>query len=101
MHVRGKSAKYEAFYPDGTSEVLLEVPKYDYNWQLAYEYPEPKLMPAGTRIEVEMVYDNTATNTANPNPGEPISFGLDTTLDEMAFGWMYYSYENARVTGSD
>ncbi len=101
MHVRGKSAKYTAFYPDGTSELLLDVPVYDYNWQLYYEYPAPKLLPAGTRVEVEMTYDNSANNPSNPSPDKAITFGLDTTLDEMAFGWMYYSYENARTTGSD
>lgn len=101
MHVRGKSAKYTAFYPDGTTELLLDVPNFDYNWQLYYEYPEPKLLPAGTRVEVEMVYNNTAENPSNPDPNKAITFGLDTTEDEMAFGWMYYSYENARVTGTD
>jgi hypothetical protein len=90
-----------AFYPDGTNELLLDVPSFDYNWQLYYEYPEPKLLPAGTRVECEMVYDNSANNPSNPSPEKPIKFGLDTTLDEMAFGWMYYSYENARVTGGD
>ena len=101
MHVRGKSAKYTAFYPDGTTELLLDVPSFDYNWQLYYEYPEPKLLPAGTRVECEMTYDNSANNPSNPSPDKAIKFGLDTTLDEMAFGWMYYSYENARTTGSD
>ncbi len=93
MHVRGKSAVYTAFYPDGTSEELLNVPNFDYNWQLYYEYGQPKLLPAGTRVECEMHYDNSAANTSNPSPDKAIPFGLDTVKDEMAFGWMYYSVE--------
>jgi len=101
MHVRGKAAKYVAFYPDGTKETLLDVPAYDYNWQLSYTYPEPKLLPAGTRVEVEMTYDNTANNPSNPDPNDEVGFGLDTTIDEMAFGWMYYSLEDKGSTGTD
>jgi mono/diheme cytochrome c family protein len=101
MHVRGKSALYTAYLPDGTSEKLLDVPSFDYNWQLYYEYPEPRLFPAGTRIEAEFTYDNSTNNPSNPDPNDAVAFGLDTTKDEMAFGWMYYSLENARVTGGD
>ena len=42
MHVRGKDMTYTAFYPDGTSEVLLRVPRYDFNWQITYELAKPK-----------------------------------------------------------
>ncbi len=101
MHVRGTAAKYTAHYPDGTSETLLDVPVYDYNWQLYYEYPQPKLLPAGTRVECEMTYDNSTNNPSNPDPNKAISFGLDTVQDEMAFGWMYYSIEDKPATGAD
>src|SRR5581483_5502446 len=52
MHVRGKDMTYIAHYPDGTSETLLHVPKYDFNWQITYELATPKVLPAGTRLEV-------------------------------------------------
>ena len=100
MHVRGVAAEYNAFYPDGRQEKLLDVPKYDYNWQLYYEYPEPKLFPAGTRIEVKMTFDNSAENPSNPDPNKPIRFGLETT-DEMALGWMYYSWEDEEKNSTD
>ena len=48
MHVRGKSFRYEAVYPDRSREVLLDVPRWDFNWQLDYEFATPKLMPKGT-----------------------------------------------------
>ena len=47
MHLRGKDARYVAFYPDGTQETLLDVPYFDFNWQLDYSFNEPKLVPAG------------------------------------------------------
>lgn len=59
MHFRGKSMLYTALYPDGTTEVLLNVPEYDYGLQTQYTYREPKFIPKGTRIEVESYYDNS------------------------------------------
>ena len=61
MHFRGQSMKYTAHYPDGAAEVLLDVPEYDYSWQTNYIYREPKVLPAGTRVEIEAVYDNSET----------------------------------------
>ena len=52
MHLRGKSFSYRATYPDGTQEVLLDVPKYDFNWQINYYLAEPKLLPKGTAPRV-------------------------------------------------
>ena len=48
MHVRGKDMTYIAHYPDGTTETLLSVPKYDFNWQITYELATPKVLPKGT-----------------------------------------------------
>ena len=58
-HLRGLDAKYTAYYPDGTEEVLLNIPAYDWNWQANYTYKEPKQIPAGTRVDVLMTYVNT------------------------------------------
>lgn len=91
MHLRGVAAKYTAIFPDGTSEVVLDVPRYDYNWQLYYQYPEPRKFPAGTTIAVEMTFDNSSDNLSNPDPNKAIRFGGKTT-DEMALGWMSYSW---------
>lgn len=87
MHLRGKSAKYTAYYPDGSTEVLLDVPDYDFNWQTPYTYPEPKRIPAGTRIDVEMVFDNSVENPYNPDPNAAVVFDGPTTA-EMMLGWM-------------
>jgi mono/diheme cytochrome c family protein len=86
MHVRGKDMTYIAHYPDGTSETLLAVPKYDFNWQLTYELAQPKLIPAGTKIEVIAHYDNSANNKANPDPSKEVKWG-DQTWEEMMIGF--------------
>jgi hypothetical protein len=94
MHLRGKWSRYTAYYPDGSTEVLLETPEYDFNWQEYYHYREPKPIPAGTRIEFEMKYDNSPENAerAGFNPDRAVHFGGPTT-DEMDLGW--YTYANA------
>ncbi|MBI2826287.1 MAG: redoxin domain-containing protein [Planctomycetia bacterium] len=86
MHLRGKSFRYEAKYPDGTSEVLLDVPHYDFNWQLRYELAEPKLMPKGTKLVCTAHYDNSEENLANPNPKDTVRWG-DQTWEEMMIGF--------------
>ena len=60
---------------DGKRETLLEVPRYDFNWQLRYELKEPRPLPAGSRIEVTGVFDNSKDNPANPNPDQKRSLG--------------------------
>ncbi len=90
MHWRGGAAKYEVIYPDGTSEVLLEVPNYDFDWQLTYTYKEPKFIPAGTRLEVSMWFDNSEENYWVPDPERPVGFG-SMTNDEMNIGWTEYA----------
>lgn len=102
MHLRGVGSTYTAFYPDGTSEVLLEVPNYDFNWQMYYHYKEPKLIPAGTRIEVELVYDNSPENAerAGFNPNRAVRFGGPTT-DEMDLGWYTYAPATPTEVGAD
>ncbi len=86
MHVRGKSFRYEAIYPDGTKEVLLDVPHWDFNWQIDYLLAKPKLMPKGTVLRCEAHYDNSADSPTNPDPTKWITFG-EQTWDEMMIGW--------------
>lgn len=91
MHLRGKSARYVATYPDGTEEILLDVPRYDFNWQTHYKYPAGgKKIPAGTEIELTMAWDNSADNPANPDPTKTVVYGGPTT-SEMMFGFVSYA----------
>ena len=85
MHFRGKSMKATAFYPDGSSEELIDVPVYDYAWQLSYTWKEPKPLPKGTRLFVEGAFDNSVDNKMNPDPSREVPWG-QMSEDEMFFG---------------
>jgi hypothetical protein len=86
MHLRGKDMTYTAKYPDGRTEVLLSVPKYDFNWQITYQLKEAKRMPKGTEIEVVAHYDNSPQNKFNPDPTKDVRWG-DQTFEEMMIGF--------------
>ena len=86
MHLRGKSFRYEATYPDGTTEILLDVPRYDFNWQHIYVLADPKRLPAGTLLTCTAVYDNSAGNPANPDPTAIVRTGPQS-WDEMFNGY--------------
>lgn len=86
MHLRGKAFRYDAIYPDGTTETLLDVPKYDFNWQLRYEFAEPKLIPKGTVVKCTAAFDNSAGNPNNPDPSKQVTWGQQS-WDEMMIGF--------------
>lgn len=99
MHYRGKRFRYEAVYRDGTSEVLLNVPKYDFGWQSQYRLAQPKRLPAGTTIRVVGAFDNSAQNLDNPDPRATVRFG-EQTNDEMFIGYLNYTELADRVSGA-
>jgi hypothetical protein len=87
MHLRGKSFQFRAVYPNGDSEILLDIPKFDFGWQPYYYLETPKLLPRGTRIDCTAVYDNSANNLLNPDPSAAVFWGPQT-WDEMMIGWL-------------
>jgi hypothetical protein len=89
MHYRGREFTYNATYPDGTKETLLEVENYDFAWQTNYVLEQPKAMPKGTRIDCIAVYDNSANNPNNPDPERTVTWG-DESYDEMMIGFIDY-----------
>ncbi|MGD0435268.1 MAG: thiol-disulfide isomerase [Bryobacteraceae bacterium] len=86
MHFRGKDFTYRVTYPSGESETLLEVPHYDFNWQLTYDLAQPKLLPKGTVIDCVAHFDNSANNKFNPDPTKEVHYG-EQTWEEMMFGF--------------
>ncbi len=93
LHLRGKSFEYRALFPDGTEEILLEVPDYDFDWQTRYVLAEPKRIPAGTELVATGTWDNSSANPDNPDPTVGVSWGRQTD-DEMMIGFFEY-YEGA------
>jgi hypothetical protein len=84
MHVRGKDMTYQLVYPDGRKETILNVPRYDFNWQLGYDLARPIKAPKGTRLLVTAHFDNSANNKFNPDPNRTVYYG-DMTWEEMMF----------------
>ncbi len=93
MHVRGKAFRYDLVDARGKVETLLDIPRYDFNWQLGYVFAEPKLVPAGSSIRVTGWYDNSTGNPANPDPTKLVRWGPQTE-DEMLIGYVEYYLPN-------
>jgi thiol-disulfide isomerase/thioredoxin len=89
MHLRGKAWRYEVTTPDGQTRTLLDVPHYDFNWQLVYRLAEPLTLPAGSSIKATAWFDNSTGNPANPDPTKTVRWGPQTT-DEMMLGYVEY-----------
>jgi hypothetical protein len=84
MHLRGKSMEFRALYPNGESEILLSVPRYDFHWQMSYYLDMPKTLPKGTVLTCTAVWDNSAANPNNPDPGATVIGGLQSEEEMMA-----------------
>jgi hypothetical protein len=89
-HLRGKKWEYRLALPDGTEQVILSVPRYDFNWQTYYMFREPLRVPKGSRIVSSAWYDNSARNASNPDPNVDVSWG-DQTWEEMQYTGLLYS----------
>ena len=85
-HLRGKSFEYRVVRPDGSSETVLSVPHYNFNWQLTYYLEKPIHLPKGTKLEVTAFYDNSANNPFNPDPSKEVHWG-EQTWEEMMMGY--------------
>lgn len=85
MHLRGKTFYYEARYPDGASQPLLDVQGYDYDWQTVYWLRDPKPLPLGTRVYCKATFDNSTNNLRNPDPTATVHWS-GYTEDEMMVG---------------
>jgi hypothetical protein len=92
MHYRGKWFRFDAIYPDGRIETLLNVPFYRFDWQTLYRLDEPKHLPAGTRIRATGGWDNSIRNPYNPDPGISVRFG-EQSWEEMFIG--YFNWADA------
>jgi len=93
-HYLCKDMKVTAQLPDGTTQPLIWIKDWDFNWQGAYRYSSPVKLPQGTRLEMEYTYDNSADNPHNPsNPPKEVRFGEQTT-NEMAFAFVSLTLES-------
>lgn len=99
MHLRGKAFRYDLVYPDGREIPLLDVPRYDFNWQLEYEFAEPIQVEAGTLLKAVAWFDNSADNEFNPDPTVEVGFG-EQTSEEMMIGYFDWIPESSGMTAA-
>ncbi len=90
MHLRGKAFRFEHQAEHGTQQ-LLDVPQYDFNWQLEYRLLNPQRISRGEQILVTGWFDNSASNPSNPDPKKPVRWGKQT-YEEMLIGYIEYYY---------
>ena len=98
MHFRGKDFDYRLVYPDGTSKLLLSVPRWDFGWQMTYFLKEPVAAPKGSRLDCVAHFDNSAKNKFNPDPTKLVSWGPQT-WDEMMIGYLDYTIDKQDLRG--
>ena len=91
-HYRGHASRLTLEYPDGTEKVLLNMPKYDFNWQRGYEFEEFIDVPKGSKLIAHWVYDNSANNPANPDPDKTVVWG-DQSHEEMLYTAFNYRWK--------
>jgi len=89
MHLRGRSFRYELESPEGVRSTMLDVPRYDFNWQLNYVYRDPPAIKRGSRIIASATFDNSEGNPANPDPTDTVRWG-DQTYEEMMIGYFEF-----------
>jgi len=94
MHLRGKAARYELI-SDGQTRTMLDIPRYDFNWQLLYRYAQPVSVKAGSTLQFTAWYDNSSNNPANPDPNKEVRWGPQT-FDEMHLGYVEYIVPGAK-----
>jgi hypothetical protein len=94
MHVRGKDMSYKLIFPDGKEQMILNVPHYDFNWQLGYAVEAPIKVPKGTKLVGIAHFDNSANNKFNPDPNRTVYYG-DMTWEEMMMPFFAVTVDKA------
>lgn len=84
MHLLGKEISVQTSHPDHGDTCLIDIPRWDFEWQRFYRYPEPIHLKGGSTLSMRCIFDNSADNPRNPNnPPQPVTWG-EATTDEMA-----------------
>jgi hypothetical protein len=92
MHTRGKDFEYRLVFPNGETRTILQVPVYNWHWQLWYNLQDPIVLPKGTKIECTAHFDNSARNPENPDPTKTVIWGQQS-WDEMMVGFFNLVYD--------
>jgi hypothetical protein len=99
MHLRGKSFRLVSRHADAES-VLLDVPRYDFNWQHVYEFAEPLPLESIGELEFVATFDNSESNPVNPDPTQHVTWG-DQTWEEMAVSFFEIAVPRQKVPDAE
>jgi hypothetical protein len=98
MHLLGTQIKLEATLPGGKKQCLVNIPKWDFQWQGTYTYKEPITLPGGTKLKLTTFYDNSLKNPRNPsNPPKAVHWGERTT-DEMCLAFINFIVDRGKTS---
>lgn len=97
MHYVGRDELLTVEHGDGSSECLLQIPAWDFNWQRGYQYDaaieQLPTVRGGDKLFVRCTYDNTMANPFLPGAlaeqgmTTPVDVPLgESTLEEMCLG---------------
>lgn len=95
-HYRGQAGKLEMVKADGSREMLINLPRYDFNWQRTYDFEKPITVPAGAKLVATYLYDNSVRNASNPDPKATVVWG-DQSWEEMHYTSIYYQWTDETV----
>jgi len=95
-HHRGGSVSVAVKYPNGKEEMLLAMPRYDFNWQYEYFLQTPLKVPAGSKVITRWTFDNSTRNPANPDAKREIRWG-EQSSEEMLALYLHYRWTDETV----
>ena len=96
-HYRGESMAVSLLRPGATSEeLILSIPKYDFNWQRGYDFKEPISIAPGTKLITRYVYDNSVNNPANPDANITVKWG-EQSWEEMQYTALGFRWDDETV----
>jgi hypothetical protein len=104
MHLIGTAMSCYAVIPAGDTIEIFDIPEWDFDWQLSYQFRSPIHLPFGTKIIADATYDNTLNNPHNPSNPPVNVFAGEATTDEMFlifFSYMTYQAGDENIIFED
>lgn len=96
-HYRGESMAVSLKRPGSDKEeLIISLPKYDFNWQRGYDFASPIKIEPGTKLITRYVYDNSKYNPANPDPTITVKWG-EQSWEEMQYTALGFRWDDETV----
>lgn len=88
MHTLGTAARLFVERASGEQDCLVDIPSWDFDWQMGYNLAQPMHVGEGDRLHIECEYDNSAANQPPGEAPKDVNWGEDT-FDEMCLGLVF------------